>query len=44
MTDRLVGGVTVPGRVALPVDRPSRHRVVLRRTAGEWRVVSSTPP
>lgn len=44
VTDRLVGGVTLPGRVALPVDRPSRHRVVLRRTAGEWRVVSSTPP
>lgn len=43
VTDRLVGGVVVPGRVALPQDRPTRHLVVLRRVAGQWRVASVGP-
>lgn len=40
VTDRLVGGVTEPGGLALPRDRPSRHVVTLRVVAGEWRVSS----
>jgi hypothetical protein len=40
VTDRLAGGVAVPGRVALPRDRPSDHVVTFRRVAGEWRVSS----
>ncbi|HEU5038212.1 MAG TPA: hypothetical protein VFT70_14480 [Nocardioides sp.] len=40
VTDRVVGGVAVPARVALPRDAPSRHVVTLRRVAGEWRVSS----
>ena len=40
VTDRLADGVVVPGRVALPRDRPTRHLVTLRRVAGEWRVSS----
>ena len=40
VTDRVAGGVAVPGRVALPRDRPTRHVVTLRRVAGEWRVSS----
>jgi hypothetical protein len=40
VTDRVVGAVVVPGRIALPRDRPSRHVVTLRLVAGEWRVSS----
>jgi hypothetical protein len=43
VTDRVAGGVAVPGRVALPRDRPTRHVIVLRRVAGEWRVSSVSP-
>jgi hypothetical protein len=38
VTDRVAGGVAVPGRVALPRDAATRHVVTLRRVAGEWRV------
>lgn len=40
VTDRVAGGVAVPGRVALPRDAPTRHVVTMRRVAGEWRVSS----
>jgi len=43
VTDRLAGGVAVPGRVALPRDQPSRHVVTLRLVAGEWRVSRVRP-
>lgn len=43
VTDRLAGGVVVPGRVALPRDLPSRHVVTMRRIAGEWRVSRVRP-
>jgi hypothetical protein len=43
VTDRLAGGVAVPGRVALPRDQPSRHVVTLRLVSGEWRVSSVRP-
>lgn len=45
VTDRMTGGVAVPGGWSLPGDLPSRHVVTLRRVAGEWRVasVSATP-
>jgi hypothetical protein len=38
VTDRVAGGVAVPGPVALPRDAATRHVVTLRRVAGEWRV------
>jgi hypothetical protein len=43
VTDRLAGGVAVPGALALPRDAPTRHVVTLRRVAGEWRVSSARP-
>lgn len=38
VTDRVVGGVAVGGgrRVALPADRPSTRRLLLRRVGGRW--------
>lgn len=41
VTDRMTGGVAVPGGWSLPGDLPSRHRIALRRVAGEWRVSSA---
>ncbi len=40
VTDRMVGANIIGpgGRVSLPRDRWSRHRVVLRLARGEWRV------
>lgn len=38
VTDRVVGGVAVPGELALPRDRPSRHVATMRFVAGEWLV------
>jgi hypothetical protein len=43
VTDRLVGGVSVPGGLPLPRDRPSRHVVVMRVVEGEWRVSAARP-
>ncbi|GAA1150001.1 hypothetical protein [Nocardioides aquiterrae] len=40
VTDRVIGGVAVPGAVPLPRDRPTGHVVTFRRVAGEWRVSS----
>ena len=43
VTDRVVGGRAVGGSapVALPADRASTRRVVLRREGGRWRVVEA---
>lgn len=43
VTDRVVGGRAVGGTtpVALPADRASTRRVVLRRDGGRWRVVEA---
>lgn len=44
VTDRVVGGRAVGGGstpVALPADRASTRRVVLRREVGRWRVVEA---
>ena len=43
VTDRVVGGRAVGGGtpVALPADRASTRRVVLRRDGGRWRVVEA---
>jgi len=43
VTDRVVGGRAVGGGtpVALPADRASTRRVVLRREDGRWRVVEA---
>lgn len=38
VTDRVAGGVAVPGELALPRDRPSRHVLTMRFVAGEWLV------
>ncbi|HYF72663.1 MAG TPA: hypothetical protein VD864_07565 [Nocardioides sp.] len=43
VTDRLAGGVAMPGRLPLPRDRPSRHVLTLRLAAGEWRVAQAMP-
>jgi hypothetical protein len=43
VVDRLVGGSVVPSGVALPVDRPTGHTVVLRRVTGEWLVARAGP-
>jgi hypothetical protein len=43
VTDRLAGGVVVPGPLGLPRDLPSRHVVTMRRVAGEWRVSRARP-
>ena len=43
VTDRVVGGQAVGGSVpvALPADRATTRRVVLRREDGDWRVVEA---
>ncbi|MCF6379326.1 hypothetical protein L2K70_17070 [Nocardioides KLBMP 9356] len=46
VTDRVVGGLAVGGStpVALPADRATTRRVVLRRSGGGWRVVETSVP
>ena len=43
VTDRVAGGIAVPGGFALPRDHASDHTVVLRVVAGEWRVATVRP-
>jgi hypothetical protein len=43
VTDRVAGGVAVPGRVTLPWDRPTAHVLVFRRVGDRWRVSSARP-
>src|SRR4051794_41978049 len=44
VTDRVAGGIAVPGLLALPRDLPTRHVVTLRQLEGEWRGGSGPPP
>lgn len=43
VTDRVAGGAAAPIGLALPRDLASRHTVVLRLVAGEWRVAAVRP-
>ncbi|WP_197025268.1 hypothetical protein [Nocardioides sp. URHA0032] len=44
VTDRVAGGIAVPGLLTLPRDLPTRHVVTLRQLEGEWRVCSVLSP